>query len=67
MENLSRQTRITDASITSRIEEMEDKILGVEHMVEEVDLLVKENVKSSKFLTQNLEEIWDTLKMKGIE
>ena len=48
MENLSQQTGTTDASITNRIQEMEEKISGVENMVEEIDSSVEENVESKK-------------------
>ena len=52
IENIGNQTGITDASITNRIQEMEVRIWGVVDTVEETDTLVKENVKSKKFLTQ---------------
>ena len=36
---------------------------GVEHTTEEIDISVKENVTYKKnFLTQNIQEIWDTMK-----
>ena len=35
---------------------------GTEDMIEEIDSSVKENVKSNKSLTQNIQEIWDTMK-----
>lgn len=35
---------------------MEERILGVEDTIEEIDLLVKENGKSIKFLTQTIHE-----------
>ena len=38
---------------------------GVEDIIEEIDTLVKENVKSNKFLTQNMEEIWDAVKKEN--
>ena len=31
-------------------------------MIEEIDILVKENVKSKKFLAQNIQEMWSTMK-----
>ena len=57
MGNLRKQTGTTDASITNRIQEMEERISGVEETIEEIDSSVKENVKSNKFLTQNIKEI----------
>ena len=56
MESLGKCTRTADASITNRIQEMEERISGVEDTVEEIDSSVKENNKSNKFLTQNIQE-----------
>jgi uncharacterized coiled-coil protein SlyX len=53
MENLGKRTG-TDTSITNRIQKMEDRISGVEDTLEEIDSTVKENVKSKKFLMQNI-------------
>ena len=36
----------------------------VEDTIEETDIFVKDNVKSKKFLTKNIQEIWDTVKKK---
>ena len=57
MENLSKRTGTTDTSITNRIQEMEERIAGLEDRIEEIDTSVKENVKSKTFLTQNVQEI----------
>ena len=46
MENLGKQTGTTDASITNRIQEMEERISGIEDMLEEINSLVKGNVES---------------------
>ena len=54
MENLGKGTGTTDASITNRIQEMEERISGVKDTIEEIDSLVKDNVKSNKFLTENI-------------
>ena len=40
---------------------------GVEDTTEEIDSLVKENAKYKKFMTQNNQEIWDTLKISILE
>ena len=39
---------------------------GVEDTIEETDSSVKENVKSNKLLTQNIQEIWDTMKRPNL-
>lgn len=41
---------------------MEEKISGMEDIIEEMDASVTENVKSKTFLTQNIQGIWDKMK-----
>lgn len=48
MKNQGAQTKPADASVTNKIQEMEEKISGVENMVEEIDSSVEENVESKK-------------------
>lgn len=55
MENVSKQTAETNASITNRTQEMERGISGVEDTIQE-NTLVKEKFKSKKLLTQNLQK-----------
>jgi hypothetical protein len=47
MENLGKKSGVTiiDVTITNRIKEIEERILGVEDRVEEIDTTVKENSK----------------------
>ena len=45
---------------------MEERISGVEDAIENIDSLVKENVRSNKFLTQNIQEIGDTMKRPNL-
>ena len=45
----------TEDSETDGREEMEERISGVEDTIEEIGSLVKENIKSSKFLSQNIQ------------
>ncbi|KAL6067280.1 hypothetical protein STEG23_006118 [Scotinomys teguina] len=66
MENLSKQTGTTGASITNRVEEIEERISGIKDMIEEIDLSVKENTKAKKVITQNVQEIWDTMKRPNL-
>ena len=56
----------TNASINSRIQEMEKRISSAEDTLEETDTLVKENIKSNKSLTQNIQEIWNTMKRSNL-
>ena len=45
---------------------MEERILGVEDTVQEIDSLVKENGKSYKSLSQNIQEIGNTMKRQNL-
>ena len=45
MENLGKRSGFIDVSITNRIQEIEERISGVEDKVEEIDTTVKENSK----------------------
>ncbi|KAL6085840.1 hypothetical protein STEG23_002730 [Scotinomys teguina] len=66
MENLSKQTGATDASIANRMQEMEETIFGVEETREEIDLLVGENSKAKKVATETIQKIWDTMKRPNL-
>ena len=45
MENLGKRSGGTDASITNRIQEIEERISGIE----DINTLVKQNAKSKNF------------------
>jgi uncharacterized coiled-coil protein SlyX len=62
MDNLGKRSVSTDARITNRIQEIEERITGVENTIEAIDPTVKENTKLKKLLTQNIQEIQDTVK-----
>ena len=62
MENLGKRTETTESSITNRIQEMEERISESEDTIEKINVLIKENSKSNKFSSQNIQEIWDTIK-----
>jgi uncharacterized coiled-coil protein SlyX len=72
LENQGKRSGVIDASITNRIQELEERISGAEDTIENMDTTVKENAQSKKLLTQNIQEIQDTmrrpnLRMIGIE
>ena len=52
---------------TKRIQEMEEKIQGVQDTIKEVDVLVKDNVKYKNLLAQNIQELWDTMKRQSLK
>jgi hypothetical protein len=62
LENLGKRSGVTDASITKRIQEIEERISGAEDTIENTDTTVKENAKCKKLLTQNIQEIQDTMR-----
>jgi uncharacterized coiled-coil protein SlyX len=61
IETLGKKSGTIDASISNRIQEMEERISGAEDTIENIDTIIKENVKSKTILTQNIQEIQDTM------
>ena len=57
VENLGKRSGVRDASITNIIQEIEERILGAEDTIENINATVKENAKCKKLLTQNIQEI----------
>ena len=45
---------------------MEERISGAEDTIENMDTTVKENAKSKKLLTQNIQEIQDTMRRQNL-
>ncbi|KAK7798375.1 hypothetical protein U0070_018545 [Myodes glareolus] len=66
MESLGKRTETTESSITNRIQEMEERISESEDTIEKINALIKENSKSNKFSSQNIQEIWDTIKKPNL-
>ena len=56
MENLGKRIGTAETSITKRIQEIEERISDTEDTVEEINSLIKEQNKSNKFITQNIQE-----------
>jgi hypothetical protein len=52
IENLEKKSRAIDASITKRIQEIEERISSTEDTVENIDTTIKGNAKCKKILTQ---------------
>ena len=65
MENLEKRSGTTD-SIYNRIQTIEERISGKEDTIEGMDTQIKENAKCKKFLTRNIQEIWDTMKRPNL-
>ena len=45
MENIRKRSEHTDVSITNRIQEIEERISGIEDTIEDISTMVKENKK----------------------
>jgi uncharacterized coiled-coil protein SlyX len=66
LENLGTRSGVIDASITNRIQEIEERISGEEDTIENIDTTVKENAKCKKLLTQNIQKIQDTIRRPSL-
>ena len=53
-------------SINNRIQEMEERISGAEGSIENMGTTIKENAKCKKILTQNTQEIQDTMRRPNL-
>ena len=58
---MGRNKGVIDANINNRIQEIEEGISDAEYIIESIDSTVKENVKCKKIVTQNIQEIQDTM------
>jgi len=66
IENLEKRSGVIDASITNRIQEIEERISEAEDTIENIDTTVKDNVKRKKLLAQNIQEIQDIMRRSNI-
>jgi hypothetical protein len=62
IESVWKKSGTIDASISNRIQEMEKRISGAEDSIENIGTTIKENTKCKKILTQNIQEIQDTMR-----
>jgi hypothetical protein len=62
IEILGKRSGVIDISITNRIKEIEERISGTEGNIINIDTTVKENMKCKKILTQNIQEVQDTMR-----
>jgi chromosome segregation ATPase len=65
-ETLGKKSGTIDASISNRIQEMEKRISGAEDSIEDIGTTIKENEKCKKILTQNIQEIQDTMRRQNL-
>jgi cell division septum initiation protein DivIVA len=64
--NLGKRSGIIDASITNRIQEIQERISDAEDTIENIDKTVKENAKCKNLLTQSIQEIQDTIRRPNL-
>jgi chromosome segregation ATPase len=61
-ETLGKKSGTIDASISNRIQEIEERISGAEDSIENIGTTIKEKAKCKKIVTQNIQEIQDTMR-----
>jgi uncharacterized coiled-coil protein SlyX len=66
IENLGQRSGVIDTSISNRIQEIEERISGAEDTIENINTTVKENAKCKRILTQNIQEIQNTIKRPNL-
>jgi wobble nucleotide-excising tRNase len=54
-------------TISNRKQEMDKRISGAEDFIENMDTTIKENAKCKKTLSQNIQEIQDTMRRPKIQ
>ena len=62
IEIFGKKSGTIDLSISNRIQEMEERISGEEDPIENMCTPIKEKAKCKKILTQNIQEIQDTMR-----
>ena len=66
IETLGKKSGTVDASISNRIQEIEETISGTEDSIENIGTTIKENTKCKKILTQNNQEIQHTMRRPNL-
>jgi hypothetical protein len=66
IETLGKKSGTIDVSIRNRIQEMEERISDAEDSIGNMDTTIKENEKCKKILTQNIQEIHDTMRKPNL-
>jgi septation ring formation regulator EzrA len=62
IDTLGKKSGTIDASNSNRIQEMEERISGAEDSIQNIGTTIKEHAKRKKILTQNIQEIQDTVR-----
>jgi uncharacterized coiled-coil protein SlyX len=66
IETLGKKSGNIDVSISNRIQEMEERISGAEDSIQNISKTIKEKANCKKVLTQNIQEIQDTMRRPNL-
>jgi uncharacterized coiled-coil DUF342 family protein len=66
IETLRKKSGTIDVSISNRTQEVKERISGTEDSIENIGTTIKENTKCKKILTQNIQEIQDTMRKPNL-
>jgi chromosome segregation ATPase len=66
IETTGKKSGTIDVSISNRIQEIEERISGAEDSIENIGTIIKENTKFKKILTQNIQEMQDTMRRPNL-
>ena len=66
IKTVGKKSGTIDVSISNRKEEMEERISGTEDSIKNKGTTIKENAKCKKILTQNIQEIQDTMRRANL-
>jgi hypothetical protein len=67
IETLGKKSGTIEASISNKIQEMEERISGAEDSIENIGTTIKENAKCKKILSQNIQNIQDTMRRPNLQ
>jgi predicted nucleic acid-binding Zn-ribbon protein len=66
IKTLGKKSGTIDVSISNRIQEMEERISSAEDFIENTGTTIKENAKCKMILTQNIQEIQETMRRPNL-
>ena len=66
IEIFGKKSGTIDVSISNRIQEMGKRLSSAEDSIGHMDTTIKENAKCKKILTQNIQEIQDTMRKPNL-
>jgi chromosome segregation ATPase len=67
IEILGKKSGTIDVRISNRIQEIEERISGAEDSIENISTTIKDNAKCKNILTQNIQEIQDTMRRPNLQ